>query len=337
MGLRLPVATLLLALACESGEDDPLVVARGEVASVVDGDTIRVRGVEGSIRLLGIDAEETAHDAKEIARLEAMERGAFLRYALERRGDAPRPVKYPTPCGIAATARARELLPAGARVRLERDRPEGPDRDAFGRLLAWVWVLDGDGKDAWLLNERMVREGWSPRYAKYGASARFDDRLRAAEEEARAARRGIWAPGARAYPDYPERLAWWERRARGLARVLRDGDDALVVLGDRAAVRTLLGRVGSTVRVAGVVEDAGGPAWRAHEGGVTLRVGGAEPIEVELVGGALARAFPERRVAGEWIVARGPLDREGSPRAGGHGYLRVVVKDPAQVGLPGEE
>ena len=64
-----------------------------------------------------------------------------------------------------------------------------------------------DLRERWMT----VREGFSPRFAKYGASMRFDAVLRDAEREARAAARGLWAPEARSYPDYAERTAWWER------------------------------------------------------------------------------------------------------------------------------
>jgi hypothetical protein len=52
----------------------------------------------------------------------------------------------------------------------------------------------------------------SPYFSKYGYSKRFHAEFVRAEQEARAAQRGIWDPTAMAYPDYDERKAWWDAR-----------------------------------------------------------------------------------------------------------------------------
>jgi micrococcal nuclease len=71
----------------------------------------------------------------------------------------------------------------GHRVRLRFD-VERTDR--FGRLLAYVWI------DDLLVNETLVKEGLA-RAHRYGRNTALAVRLEAAEREARAARRGLWA------------------------------------------------------------------------------------------------------------------------------------------------
>lgn len=127
------------------------------VVSVVDGDTVKVRmsGRLESVRLIGIDAPET---------------------------NAPgRPVQC---FGPEATAKAKDLL-AGKAVRLEYDESQGR-RDRFDRLLAYAWVDDV------LYNEWVIRQGYAREFT-YSAPYRYQTTFKAAEAEARAAGRGLWA------------------------------------------------------------------------------------------------------------------------------------------------
>jgi micrococcal nuclease len=58
--------------------------------------------------------------------------------------------------------------------------------DRYGRLLAYVFLGDV------LVNEELVKEGLA-RAHRYGRNAALAARLEAAEHEARAAHRGLWA------------------------------------------------------------------------------------------------------------------------------------------------
>ena len=58
-------------------------------------------------------------------------------------------------------------------------------RGNYGRLLAYLYVGDTN------VNVEMVRQGWSPFWTDYGAG-RFAAPFRAAEDEAKAAKRGLW-------------------------------------------------------------------------------------------------------------------------------------------------
>ncbi|MEO6772492.1 MAG: thermonuclease family protein [Kofleriaceae bacterium] len=172
---------------------------------VVDGDTVRVEGLDSSLRLLGIDTEETFKHAKE---RRAYAKG-WASYVQAARGASPRPAKFATPLGDVAKTWAEAWFAGVDRVRLERDDPH-EIRDRYHRYLAYVLV---EKHGTWLnYNVEAVRAGMSPYFPKYGRSRRYDHDFITAEAEAKAAHRGIWAPGAEAYPDYPEREAWWTAR-----------------------------------------------------------------------------------------------------------------------------
>jgi micrococcal nuclease len=130
----------------------PGVPAGGEdttVSSITDGDTLRVANGD-AIRLIGVDAPES------------------------------------TACFAAeATARLRELLPPGTRVRLSYDAER---RDSFQRTLAYVYRL-GDGL---FVNAAMAREGFVKQLAVAPNVAKAEE-FAAAVTEARNADRGLWA------------------------------------------------------------------------------------------------------------------------------------------------
>lgn len=163
--LLLLLLTLLLLpgprATAAAAERPPL---QGRVSFVYDGDTIRVQGV-GKVRLLGIDAPEHADS----------ERDRFYR----RWGIRP-----PTLRRIAAAARNYLRRTAGGRVvTLELD---GPTRDKYGRILAYVYLPDHS-----LLNRALLEMGYASVFRKY-AFRRKTDFLRA-EERARRQRRGLWS------------------------------------------------------------------------------------------------------------------------------------------------
>lgn len=128
------VATVIVAAAIMGwvvavGRGDPLhddkpIIGRiqAHVVDVADGDTINIefRGDVHTVRLLGIDTPETHHPTK------------------------------PVQCfGPEASEFTTQVL-LGQTVELEFDQQR---RDAYGRLLAWVW-LDGE-----LFNKTVVSVG----------------------------------------------------------------------------------------------------------------------------------------------------------------------------------
>ncbi|MFV1964654.1 MAG: thermonuclease family protein [Pirellulaceae bacterium] len=137
---------------------------------MVDGDTLIVRQasgdlangeqlktVEGRLRLLGIDCPESVKPNHPIE-----------------------------PWGLEASAFTRKFVARGpVHLRLDKRR-----QDRFGRFLAYVYVGDR------MLNEELVRSGMARVSTFPGDSAPVTRKLRDAEREARAARRGIWSKGS---------------------------------------------------------------------------------------------------------------------------------------------
>jgi endonuclease YncB( thermonuclease family) len=326
---------LLLALAIAPSADPKLVIGEYGLHAergIIDGDTFRVKGLKQSLRLLAIDTEEqprTDYPSEELTRLM---RSDFAAYSQRMAQGRALPAKYPTPMGERATEFARSRIPPGSKLRLERD-VAGSGADLYGRLLCYVWVLPpGDGQP-WLYNLEAVRAGMTPYFIKYGRSKRFDAEFRAAQAEAREAKRGIWDDSLPHYPDYEARLAWWERRATALENYARlaVGDDPPVLLGDKSAIGVLLRRVGERVRVFGLLDDHDPAAVRIHEGGATLRLGGAQPIEIEIAGSDRVERLKLVSLRGEFLLVEGVLDRRGSPLKRKTRYMRIPVTDDSQL------
>ncbi len=131
--------------------------------TVVDGDTVVVVSNIGPriVRLIGVDAPE-----------------------LYSRGHM----------GEAAATHLRQLLPRGAQVWLELDFGT---EDIYGRLLAYLYIEDPDG--TWLIadhratqvNLALAQAGWA-QVLEIEPNTTYADLYRAAQEEARAARLGMW-------------------------------------------------------------------------------------------------------------------------------------------------
>jgi len=81
-------------------------------------------------------------------------------------------------------ARFNRSLVNGQTLRLEQDVN---DTDRFGRLLRYAYLPDGR-----MVNEVLVREGYALARS-YPPDVKYQERLRAAEREARQAQRGLWA------------------------------------------------------------------------------------------------------------------------------------------------
>jgi endonuclease YncB( thermonuclease family) len=220
-----------------------------KVTRVVDGDTIRVDGLDNSLRLLGIDTEETfKHNAERDAYA-----AGWSSYITNARGSSPHPVKFATPLGEDAKVFAEHWFAGVDVVRLERDDPQ-EIRDRYHRYLAYV-VAKKNG--AWLCyNVEAVRAGMSPYFPKYGRSRRYHADFVAAEAEAKAAHRGIWAANAQAYPDYPEREAWWAARGDFVEqfRAKAQADASYIDVTHADAMARLEALVGKPVVVLGTVD-----------------------------------------------------------------------------------
>lgn len=147
---------VILAAGCSADKEQDRIAAR--VLSIIDGDTIKVRTTNGedTVRLLLVDSPETNRNPAQ-------------------------------PFGLEAAQFAEERL-KGKAVWLELD---GPERDRYDRLLAYVWA-DGENFNQLLLQEGLARLAYvyDPPYKHY-------DAMLQAERKARKARKGIWS-----IPDY---------------------------------------------------------------------------------------------------------------------------------------
>jgi micrococcal nuclease len=122
---------------------------------VVDGDTVVINGGE-KVRLIGLNTPETV--------------------------DPKRPVEC---FGPEASSEAKKIL-TGQTVRLETD-PSQDARDKYGRLLAYVFLEDGTNFD-----EFMIENGYGYEYT-YRTAYKYQKEFKAAEKEAQANGRGLWA------------------------------------------------------------------------------------------------------------------------------------------------
>jgi micrococcal nuclease len=131
------------------------------VQEVIDGDTLALAG-GARVRLIGIDTPET-------------------RYSKRSEGEDQ-------PLAIAAKEFTERAV--GSQVRLTFDKERV---DPHGRYLAYVWYIDSASGDERLLNEELIRAGLTRAKPQYFYSDRMKRLFRAAEVEAREAKRGIWA------------------------------------------------------------------------------------------------------------------------------------------------
>ena len=130
------------------------------IASVVDGDTIKVRMNDKieTIRLIGIDTPETVHPSK------------------------------PVQCfGREASNKTKGLL-TGKKVRVEKDESQG-ERDKYGRLLAYVFLENGTN-----VNTALISDGFAYEYT-YNVPYKYQSEFKKAESDAKLNKRGLWADG----------------------------------------------------------------------------------------------------------------------------------------------
>jgi micrococcal nuclease len=134
---------------------------------VYDGDTVRVRDVDGvlTVRVLGIDTPETVKAG------------------------------YTVGCwGPESTAYARALLD-GVTVQVSGD-PRADTVDDYGRTLAHLTLPDGAD-----YGTAAVRAGMAKAYAYGRSTDRRTEDIARAESEARAAGSGLWGPPCEGHTD----------------------------------------------------------------------------------------------------------------------------------------
>jgi micrococcal nuclease len=171
--LKLDTTSVLTALATSLSSSDALSVPTISpspslispvstesaylVTRVIDGDTIEVslNGQVEKVRLIGVDTPETVDPRKTVQ--------CF---------------------GKEASARTKELL-TGKTVTLVKDVSE---TDRYHRWLRYVYL------DGVFINQQLVLEGYA-HARSYPPDVKYQAEFRAAEEQAREQKKGMWAEG----------------------------------------------------------------------------------------------------------------------------------------------
>lgn len=127
------------------------------VQSVVDGDTIRIdcNGESTRVRLVGINTPETVKEDS------------------------------PVECGGPEASAALHTILDSGQVFLSTDPAQG-ERDRYGRLLAYVWAMDGS-----LVNRTMLEKGHAEATG-YGKEYAYKEPFKAAADDAATASLGLW-------------------------------------------------------------------------------------------------------------------------------------------------
>ncbi|MDP3232502.1 MAG: thermonuclease family protein [Myxococcales bacterium] len=296
-------------------------------SSVLDGDTIKVKGLPASLRLLGLDTEETFKKDSERAAFAA----GWEQYKKQMQGTSSRPAKYATPLGEDAKHYAQAFFEDVREVRMERDHP-GEIRDFYNRYLAYVFAKKNG---QWVnYNVECVRAGFSPYFVKYGRSRRFHKEFVDAEREAREGQRGIWKQGAMAYPDYEERLKWWAERAAVITRFEKaavEDPEHYIALTRWDAMLKLESKVGQEVTILGSVSDL---KYSEGTGPSVVKLARTRTNDFDVV-------FFDRDVLlstgvqfkkSEYVQVRGTVQKYKNEK--GWERLQVVVSLPGQVLAP---
>lgn len=154
---------MLLLAGCLWASSALAASLAGEVTRVYDGDTIVVAGI-GEVRLVGVDAPEH----------EASTRDRYY----QRRGISAAVLRR-------TAAAAKRYVERHARGRVVSLEPAEESRDRYGRLLAYVYLPNGQ-----LLNRQLVLEGLAFVYRRFEFAQKQDFLLAEAEAQQRGA--GMW-------------------------------------------------------------------------------------------------------------------------------------------------
>lgn len=316
--------TVAASRVAELQNDDLLIGEfRLDPHPVIDGDTIRVEGIDSSIRLIALDTEERFHGKSDpVAASED-----FAAYLQRKRGTSTRPVKAGTPMGERAAEFAKEFFEDVEVVRLERDDPKEV-YGFYGRPLAYAMVKK-NGR--WTLyNVECVRAGMSPYFTKYGYSRRFHNDFMDAEAEAKRHQRGIWDPKAQGYGDYDERIAWWNSRAEFIRAFEHEatGHSSHILLSHYDAADRLEARLGEDVTVLSTVREIRHFKSLVR---VSLAMPSRQSFPVIFFDRSVFEKSGVSKYANEPIRVRGRVERYTK---GAYSTLQIVANDPDQIVLP---
>lgn len=239
--------------SCAQNKDNNFVIGEFRISRVIDGDTFRFEGLDNSTRLLGIDTEETfkSDDAEQKSNEIALN---WESYYQSEKGDSKMPVKSDSPFGFETKKWAEDFFKDVNIVRLERE-DSNRTVDIFGRYLVYLIAVK-DGKEI-NYNVECVRQGYSPYFNKYGNSKRFHQEFTDAQNYAKSNKLGIWNPEGKHYPDYEERITWWNKRADQLENfeLKYSGNENYFNLSDENDFSRLESSVGQEIIAFGSISD----------------------------------------------------------------------------------
>jgi len=127
-------------------------ISTGRVVRIVDGDTLVIlyHSKNEKVRLIGIDTPETVH------------------------------TKKPVQCYGPEASNFMKKMVSGKKVKIEDSH-----RDRYGRLLAFVYLMDGR-----FINKKMIETGHAFAYTKY--PFKFSKKFKEAEKKAKQHKIGLW-------------------------------------------------------------------------------------------------------------------------------------------------
>lgn len=139
-----------------SSKTSSVIAGEYEVLSVTDGDTFEINynGTKEKVRLIGVDTPESVHP------------------------DSKKNNEY----GKKASNYTKSLL-EGKTVKLEFDVSP---TDKYGRLLAYIYLENGE-----MLNEKLLKEGYA-QVATYPPNVKYVENFKALQKEARENKVGFW-------------------------------------------------------------------------------------------------------------------------------------------------
>ncbi len=194
---------------------EQFVIGEFTISKILDGDTFRFEGLDKSTRLLGIDTEETFKDENAELKVNDLA-GRWLEYYAHKKDSSDKPAKIESPYGYDTWQWTKKLFKDVVKVRLEVDDFKRVI-DMFNRYLVYIIAIKEDGTE-FNYNIECVKQGYSPYFSKYGYSARFHEAFVKAQKYAMDNKLGIWSGKELCYPDYTERIEWWDKRGEQIKK-----------------------------------------------------------------------------------------------------------------------
>jgi endonuclease YncB( thermonuclease family) len=213
--LLLFIFTLSSSYVSNAYGQSEYIIGEFTVSKILDGDTFRFEGLDRSTRLLGIDTEETFKDDDAEMKVNDIA-SRWADYYAHKRDSSQKPAKIESPFGYDTWQWTKELFKDVVKVRLEVDDFKRV-MDMFNRYLVYIIAIKSDGTE-FNYNIECVKQGYSPYFSKYGYSARFHDAFDKAQKYAQDNKLGVWSGKELCYPDYTERVEWWDKRGEQIKK-----------------------------------------------------------------------------------------------------------------------